>query len=74
MCRASRRIRQDLRQGDGTVILGRDDGPSGATVKVPAESVSRRHARMQFENGRWKTVPDGWTVMDVTSGRRFRGR
>lgn len=42
------------RQGDGTVILGRDDGPSGATVKVPAESVSRRHARLQYDSGRWK--------------------
>ena len=67
------------RQGDGTVILGRDDGPSGATVKVPAESVSRRHARMQFENGRWKitnlsrtnpTLVNGEELM-VTEGARW---
>jgi hypothetical protein len=67
------------RQGDGTVILGRDDGPSGATVKVPAESVSRRHARMQFENGRWKisnlsrtnpTLVNGEELI-VTDGARW---
>ena len=67
------------REGDGTVILGRDDGPSGATVKVPAESVSRRHARMQFENGRWKitnlsrtnpTLVNGEELM-VTEGARW---
>jgi hypothetical protein len=67
------------RQGDGIVILGRDDGPSGATVKVPAESVSRRHARLQFENGRWKitnlsrtnpTLVNGEELM-VTEGARW---
>jgi len=67
------------RQGDGVVILGRDDGPSGATVKVPAESVSRRHARLQFENGRWKitnlsrtnpTLVNGEELM-VTEGARW---
>lgn len=67
------------RQGDGTVILGRDDGPSGATVKVPAESVSRRHAQLQFENGRWKitnlsrtnpTLVNGEELM-VTEGARW---
>ncbi len=67
------------RQGDGIVILGRDDGPSGATVKVPAESVSRRHARLQFDNGRWKitnlsrtnpTLVNGEELM-VTDGARW---
>jgi hypothetical protein len=67
------------RQGDGVVILGRDDGPSGATVKVPAESVSRRHARLQFESGRWKitnlsrtnpTLVNGEELM-VTEGARW---
>lgn len=67
------------RQGDGIVILGRDDGPSGATVKVPAESVSRRHARLQFENGRWNitnlsrtnpTLVNGEELM-VTEGARL---
>jgi|GEM_PF-826104 len=67
------------RQGDGVVILGRDDGPSGATVKVPADSVSRRHAQLQFENGRWKianlsrtnpTLVNGEELM-VTEGARW---
>jgi hypothetical protein len=67
------------RQGDGIVILGRDDGPSGATVKVSADSVSRRHARLQFENGRWKitnlsrtnpTLVNGEELM-VTEGARW---
>lgn len=67
------------RSHDGSVILGRDDGPSGANVKLPAESVSRRHARMQFENGRWKisnlsrtnpTLVNGEELM-VTEGARW---
>jgi hypothetical protein len=67
------------RQGDGVVILGRDDGPSGATVRVPAESVSRRHARLHFENGRWNitnlsrtnpTLLNGEELM-VTGGARW---
>lgn len=67
------------RQGDGVVILGRDDGPSGATVKVPAESVSRRHAQLQFQDGRWNitnlsrtnpTLVNGEELM-VTGGARW---
>lgn len=69
------------RQGDGVVILGRDDGPSGATVKVPAESVSRRHAQLQFENGRWSitnlsrtnpTLVNGEELMVTDGGRWLR--
>ena len=59
------------RQGDGIVILGRDDGPSGATVKVPAESVSRRHARLQFENGRWKITNLSRTNPTVVNGEEL---
>ena len=40
--------------GTPTVTLGRGDGPSHRHIKLPALTVSRTHARMQFENGRWK--------------------
>ena len=59
------------KQGDGVVILGRDDGPSGATVKVPAESVSRRHARLQFENGRWKITNLSRTNPTLVNGEEL---
>ncbi|HEU4585608.1 MAG TPA: FHA domain-containing protein [Gemmatimonadaceae bacterium] len=59
------------KQGDGIVILGRDDGPSGATVKVPAESVSRRHARLQFENGRWKITNLSRTNPTLVNGEEL---
>ncbi len=59
------------RQGDGVVILGRDDGPSGATVKVPAESVSRRHARLQFENGRWNITNLSRTNPTLVNGEEL---
>lgn len=59
------------RQGDGIVILGRDDGPSGATVKVPAESVSRRHARLQFEDGRWNIANLSRTNPTLVNGEEL---
>jgi len=34
-------------------ILGRH---SGADVRLPFPEVSRRHARVQFENGKWRIV------------------
>ena len=42
--------------------------PSDVLSSKPAISTS------PVENGRWKTVPGGCTVIDVTSGRRLRGR
>lgn len=36
------------------ITLGRDEGPLHSYVKLPVETVSRRHARLQYERGRWK--------------------
>ena len=35
------------------VTLGRGEGPMYRHVQLPAQTVSRMHARMRFENGRW---------------------
>jgi hypothetical protein len=35
------------------VTLGRMDGPTYRHVQLPAQTVSRMHARMRFESGRW---------------------
>ncbi len=35
------------------VTLGRMDGPSYRHVQLPAQTVSRMHARMRFESGHW---------------------
>ena len=40
--------------GTPTVTLGRGDGPTHRHVKLGALTVSRTHARMQYEDGRWK--------------------
>lgn len=36
------------------ITLGRDDGPLYSHVKLPVDTVSRRHARLQYDHGRWK--------------------
>ena len=45
-----------------------DGRPSGLLSSNPAISIS------PVENGRWNTVPGGWTVIVDTTGRRLRGR
>lgn len=37
-----------------TITIGRDAGPPGRHVRLRANTVSRLHARMQFEDGRWR--------------------
>jgi FOG: FHA domain len=74
------KIRFPHQRGRGaTVTLGRDDGPPGTHLTLPAESVSRRHAQMEYENGRWKisnlsrtnpTVVNGEELM-ITEGARW---
>lgn len=39
--------------GTPEVTLGRMDGPTYKHVQLPAQTVSRMHARMRFEGGRW---------------------
>jgi pSer/pThr/pTyr-binding forkhead associated (FHA) protein len=53
-------LRLVVQPGNGRVevtrtqaILGRH---SGADVRLPFPEVSRRHARVQFENGQWRIV------------------
>jgi predicted component of type VI protein secretion system len=40
--------------GTPEVTLGRMDGPTYRHVQLPAQTVSRMHARMRFEGGRWQ--------------------
>lgn len=53
------------------VTLGRDDGPPGRHVKLPVETVSRRHARMEFVNGRWKITNLSRTNPTVVNGEEL---
>jgi hypothetical protein len=39
--------------GTPEVTLGRMEGPTYRHVQLPAQTVSRMHARMRFEAGRW---------------------
>jgi pSer/pThr/pTyr-binding forkhead associated (FHA) protein len=50
---------RDIRfvRGPGAVpeiTLGRMEGPTHRHVQLPAQTVSRMHARMRFEQGRWQ--------------------
>ena len=55
-------------------------GAPGAALRLVRRTAVRRvvleagNLRSPVENGRWKTAPGGCTVIDVTSGRRLRGR
>jgi hypothetical protein len=40
--------------GTPEVTLGRMEGPTYRHVQLPAQTVSRMHARMRFEGGRWQ--------------------
>ncbi|MBX6330577.1 MAG: FHA domain-containing protein [Gemmatimonadaceae bacterium] len=53
------------------VTLGRGDGPPDMHVKLPDETVSRHHARMQFENGRWKITNLSRTNPTILNGEEL---
>ena len=36
------------------ITIGAAEGPRHRHIKLPAETVSRTHARMQYEQGRWR--------------------
>jgi FHA domain len=38
------------------LILGRDPGPSPHAIALQSDTVSRRHARFAFSNGRWSVT------------------
>src|SRR5687767_1185337 len=52
----------------GVALVWFGERPSEVLSSKPAISAS------PVEKGRWKTAPDGCTVIAVTSGRRLRGR
>jgi hypothetical protein len=39
---------------DADITLGRGEGPPESHIQVNAETVSRLHARLRFDHGRWK--------------------
>lgn len=36
------------------ITIGAAEGPRHRHIKLPAETISRTHARMQYEQGRWR--------------------
>ncbi|HEX6533101.1 MAG TPA: FHA domain-containing protein [Gemmatimonadaceae bacterium] len=60
------------RAGDvADVTLGRGDGPAHSHVKLPVETVSRRHARMRFEDGRWQITNLSRTNPTLVNGEEL---
>jgi predicted component of type VI protein secretion system len=36
------------------ITIGAAEGPRHRHIKLPADTISRTHARMQYEQGRWR--------------------
>jgi pSer/pThr/pTyr-binding forkhead associated (FHA) protein len=53
------------------VTLGRGDGPPGVHIKLPVETVSRHHARMQYESGRWRITNLSHTNPTIVNGEEL---
>lgn len=53
------------------VTLGRGEGPAWSHVKLPAETVSRRHARLCYENGRWTIMNLSHTNPTLVNGEEL---
>lgn len=62
-----------------TVTIGREEGPPDRHIRLRASTVSRLHARMQFEDGRWRITNLSQTnplvlngeTLSVTAGSRW---
>jgi hypothetical protein len=65
-------IRFRRTHGNSTrITLGRGDGPPDTHIKLPAETVSRHHASMQFENGRWRITNLSRTNPTIVNGEEL---
>jgi predicted component of type VI protein secretion system len=53
------------------VTLGRGDGPADTHIKLPAETVSRHHARMQYDHGRWRITNLSRTNPTIVNGEEL---
>ena len=61
-----------------TITIGREAGPPDRHIRLRASTVSRLHARMQFEDGRWRITNLSQTnplvlngeTLSVTAGSR----
>lgn len=53
------------------VTLGRGDGPAYSHVKLAAETVSRRHARLCYANGRWTIMNLSRTNPTLVNGEEL---
>lgn len=66
------------RAGRAWFTLGRDSGDPATHIVLPADTVSGRHARMEFHDGRWRitnlsrthpTMVNGVALTDESGGR-----
>ena len=53
------------------VTIGRGDGPPYRHIKLSARTVSRQHARLKFENGRWTISNLSMTNPTVVNGEEL---
>ena len=53
------------------VTIGRGDGPPYRHIKLAARTVSRQHARLKFENGRWMISNLSKTNPTVVNGEQL---
>jgi pSer/pThr/pTyr-binding forkhead associated (FHA) protein len=53
------------------ITLGRADGPPYRHIKLPVETVSRTHARLQYEDGRWRITNLSQTNPTVVNGHEL---
>ena len=53
------------------VTIGRGDGPPYRHIKLAAQTVSRQHARLRFDNGRWMISNLSKTNPTVVNGEQL---
>ncbi len=67
-----------LRGEPADITLGRAEGPAYRHIRLPANTVSRTHARMQFEDGHWRITNLSQTNPTIVNGEELdhgsRGR
>lgn len=53
------------------ITIGAADGPRHRHIKLPADTISRTHARMQYEQGRWRITNLSASNPTLVNGREL---
>jgi hypothetical protein len=53
------------------ITIGAAEGPRHRHIKLPAETVSRTHARMQYQEGRWRITNLSATNPTLVNGQEL---